>query len=53
MPQRKVGAGALAGSLSALVVWIAGANGIVIPAEAAVALSTVLTFIVSYFVPAE
>ena len=50
MPKRKVGAGALAGAISALVVWIAGVNRIEIPPEAASALTTVITFITSYFV---
>lgn len=54
-PTRKVGAGALAGALSAIIVWIL--NTMVlgadrqIPAEIGMMLTTVLTFLVSYLVP--
>lgn len=53
-PDRKVTAGALAGSLSAILVWTLNTYVTVerpIPAEIAVAVTTVLTFMVSYFVP--
>ena len=51
MPSRKVTVGALAGALASLAVWIADAfAGIKVPAEQAVALSTLLTFVVAYFV---
>lgn len=50
-PTRKVGAGALAGALSILLVWSSGAYaGVTIPGEAASAITTCLTFVVSYFV---
>lgn len=51
MPKRKVGAGALAGALSTLLVTVLSANGVVIPPEAASALTTVIMFIVGYLVP--
>ena len=49
-PSRKVGASALAGALSILLVWASGAAGVIIPGEAASALTTVLSFAVGYFV---
>jgi hypothetical protein len=50
-PNRKVKAGALAGALSILLIWvIQAASGAVITGEAASAMTVVLTFIVSYFV---
>ena len=51
MPKRKVSVGALTGSLVALLVWVAGLNGLAVPPEAAASLTTVLTFGVSYMVP--
>ena len=50
MPQRKVGVGVLTGAITSLVVWLAGTAGFTIPAEAAASLTTVLTFIASYWV---
>ncbi len=52
-PTRKVGAGALAGALSVILVWVA--NRILpleaqIPAEIASSFTTLLTFFVSYIV---
>jgi hypothetical protein len=52
MPQRKVGAGALAGALSVIIVWALGEfAGWTIPPEVASAGTVVLTFLTSYFVP--
>lgn len=52
MPSRKVGSGALAGAVAGLIVWSLDVFvGVKIPAEQAVALSTILTFIVSYLMP--
>ena len=51
MPNRKVGASALAGALTAILVGIAGQLGLVISGELAAAITTVLTFVVGYFVP--
>ena len=51
MPTNKVGAGALAGAASVLAVWIMGTQGISVPAEAASAITTIFTFIVSWLVP--
>lgn len=50
-PQRKVVAGGLAGSIVSLVVWILHLNGIEVPAEQAVSILTIITFIVAYAVP--
>lgn len=49
-PSRKVNAGMLAGALSILLVWIVGMFEIKVPAEASSALTTVITFVTSYFV---
>lgn len=53
IPTRKVGAGALAGALSVILVWVA--NRVLppeaqIPAEIASSFTTLLTFFVSYIV---
>jgi len=49
---RKVAVGAAVGGLVSVIVWAADTfAGIKITAEAAVGLSTALTFIASYFVP--
>lgn len=51
MPNRKVGAGALAGAMAVLLIWIADAfGGVKIPAEQGAGLTTILTFITSYYV---
>lgn len=50
-PDRKVGVGALGGAIAAIVVWIMTANGIEVPADVAVAITSVLVFILQYFVP--
>lgn len=50
-PQRKVLAGGLTGAITSLVVWILQANGIEVPAEQAVSILTIITFVVSYLVP--
>lgn len=47
---RKVGVGAFAGGISVIVVWLAQQFGAVIPAEVASAITTVLSFLASYFV---
>ena len=44
----KVGAGAFAGALGVLSVWILGSSGIEVPAEPAVAIGTVYAFILGY-----
>jgi hypothetical protein len=55
VPTTKVTAGALAGALSAIVVWILNAFVMApekqIPAEIGMMLTTVLTFLVSYLTP--
>lgn len=56
-PTRKVGAGAVAGALSVILVWALNSfvftspSGAKITGEIASALTTILTFLVSYFVP--
>ena len=51
-PQRKVLAGGIAGAVSSLTVWALQIfAGIDVPAEQAVAITTIITFIVQYSVP--
>jgi len=45
----KVGAGAFAGALAILGVWGLTSAGVDVPTEPAMAIGTVLSFIVSYF----
>ena len=50
-PDRKITAGALAGALTAIGAWVlAEFGGVSLPPEIAVAVSTVFTFVTSYFV---
>ncbi len=55
LPSRKVGAGALAGALSVVLVWIINTfvltGSAKITGEVASAMTTILTFLVGYFVP--
>lgn len=52
MPSRKVNAGVLAGALSVILVWgIKHFGGTELPGEVASGVTTLLTFITSYFVP--
>ena len=51
-PHRKVSAGALAGGLSIILVWLIKTYGHQdMPAEVASGVTTVITFITSYLVP--
>lgn len=51
-PTNKTIAGGLAGALTAILVWgVKQAWQIDVPAEIAVAISTVITFVVSYVTP--
>lgn len=51
-PSRKVALGGMAGALATILVWVSKAFGDVeVPAEIAVALSAVFTFILQYIVP--
>ena len=54
-PSRKVGAGALAGALSVLIIWAAQQAGVTVPAEVSSSFTTMLSLLTSYFVtePAE
>ena len=55
LPTRKVTVGGLAGAISIVFVWVANTfwmpSNAKIPAEIASAITTILTFAVSYFVP--
>ena len=50
-PTRKVGAGALAGAVTVIGVFIAESLGADIPAEVASSITTILAFAASYLVP--
>lgn len=51
MINRKVGSGALAGALSIILVWVIKTfGGHELPAEVASGVTTVMTFVTSYFV---
>ena len=50
VPSQKVTVGILAGSLTTIIIW-ALKSVVVIPGEVAAAITTVLTFVASYFVP--
>jgi len=49
-PTRKVGIGAVAGAVSAILIWAVGRYGLAVPGEIGSAVTTVLTFAASYFV---
>jgi len=50
----KVGAGAAGGALAALIVWGIGTGlKISIPAEVAASVTTVVSFVLAYFMPGE
>lgn len=55
VPTRKVGASALAGAISVVLVWVVNTwaltGSIKITGEVASALTTMITFAVGYFVP--
>lgn len=52
LPTRKVGSGALAGAVTVIVLWIINAaTGVDVPPEVASAITFVLMFAASYFVP--
>jgi len=55
LPSRKVGGSALAGALSVVLVWIINAfvltGPVKITGEVASAITTILTFLVGYFIP--
>lgn len=51
VPTRKVGAGALAGALSVIIVWVVSEAGMDVPAEISSAFTTVLTFVTSWLIP--
>lgn len=52
LPTRKVGSGALAGAVTVIVLWIINtATGVEVPPEVASAITFLLMFAASYFVP--
>jgi len=52
IPARKVLVGGLAGAITAILVWVLRVAHVTeVPGEISAAISTVLTFIVSYLVP--
>lgn len=53
VPVRKVGAGALSGALTTLVLWLVGLTGVDIPATVAAAITLLITAGVAYAVPSE
>lgn len=50
-PTNKVTAGALAGALTAVIMWGLSTKGIVAPPGIESAITVIVTFVVSYFVP--
>lgn len=48
---RKVGAGALAGAVTTIVVWGVGLGGVDVPPEVAAAATTVFGFAIGWLVP--
>lgn len=48
LPMRKVGMGGIGGSAVVVIVWIASALGIAIPAEVTVAIGALATFATAY-----
>lgn len=55
LPTRKVTVGGLAGAISVVLIWVVNSfwlpEGKAIPAEIASAITTILTFVVSYLIP--
>ena len=51
IPTRKVTGGALAGAVSTILIAVLNRNDIVVSNDVAVAITTVLTFAVAYFIP--
>jgi len=50
-PTRKVQVGALSGAISTVIVFLVEQYGIQIPAAVASAITTIVTFLISYSVP--
>ena len=48
MVQKKVAAGGAAGAFTILLVWVLGELGVSVPAEAASAITTLVSFIAGY-----
>lgn len=52
MPNRKVNVGLLSGAVVSIIVWAFGQYGHTIPGEIGAALTTIVSFIISWIVPA-
>ena len=50
-PNKKVGAGALAGALAIVLIWIVSLFGVEVPGAVGAAIATILGFITAYYVP--
>ena len=50
LPTRKVTAGALAGAVTVLAVFVVEAFGVDVPPEVASSVTTILAFVASYFI---
>ena len=50
-PDRKVGAGALAGALAIILIWVISLFGVEVPGAVGAAIATVFGFLTAYFVP--
>lgn len=52
-PDRKVGAGALAGALAIILIWIISLFGVEVPGAVGAAIATVFGFLTAYIVPSR
>ena len=50
-PDKKVGAGALAGALAIILIWVISLMGVEVPGAVGAAIATVFGFITAYMVP--
>ena len=50
-PDRKVGAGTLAGALAVILIWVLSLAGAEVPGAVGAAIATVFGFLTAYFVP--
>lgn len=50
-PNRKVGAGALAGALSIVLIWVISLTGVEVPGAVGAAIASILGFVTAYYVP--
>ena len=50
-PNKKVGAGALAGALAIVLIWVISLFGVEVPGAVGAAIATIFGFITAYYVP--